>query len=209
MRKGRFITLDGLDGCGKSTQCRLLADWLRDRGHTVVTCREPGGTPLGDELRQILLHSLSRRSPRAEALLFMASRAELVAEVIQPALAHGAVVLCDRFLLSTVVYQGHAGGLEPGVLWEIGRFSTSGIEPDCTLLLDLPVETAFARLNRPTDQVESRGQEYFERVRQGFLTEARQRPERVRVVDATANVADVHAVITQEVNRVLETNPGT
>src|SRR4051812_38979100 len=142
---GVFITLDGLDGTGKSTQCRLLADWLRGRGYAVVACAEPGGTELGNVLRDVLLHQSHKRTLLSEAFLFMASRAQLVAEVIQPALAAGNIVISDRFLLSTVVYQGHAGGLDPDMLWQIGRIATSGLEPDRTIVLDLPPDEARLR----------------------------------------------------------------
>src|SRR3989442_8735003 len=139
---GRFIALDGLDGTGKSTQCRLLADWLRSQGREVVTCRDPGGTPLGDALRTILLHHKHEMTPAAEAMLFMASRAELVARVIRPALEAGRGVVSDRYLLANVVYQGHTGGMSVDDLWEIGRRTTGGLEPDLTLVLDLPVPVA-------------------------------------------------------------------
>ena len=130
-----FLSLDGLDGTGKSTQCRLLADRLRGRGLAVTECVDPGGTELGGRLREILLASRQTRiGMRTEALLFMASRAELVAQVIRPALDRGDVVVSDRFLLATVVYQGHAGGLPPDDLWAVGRFATGGLLPDLTLV---------------------------------------------------------------------------
>ena len=140
MTGGLFLALDGLDGCGKSTQCRLLTDWLRRQGETVVACVDPGGTPLGQQLRKIVLGHRGQMAMAAEALLFMASRAQLVAEVIRPALDVGRVVVSDRFLLANIVYQGHAGGLDPEQLREVGRLSTSGLEPDLTLVLDVPVE---------------------------------------------------------------------
>ena len=124
MSRGFFISLDGLDGAGKSTQCRLLADWLRGRGDSVVTCHDPGGTDLGQQLRHVLLNYRGSMSVTCEALLFMASRAQLVAEVIRPALDAGQIVISDRFLLANVVYQGHAGGLDPAQLWNVGLFGT-------------------------------------------------------------------------------------
>src|SRR5262245_27780324 len=154
--KGFFLSLDGIDGTGKSTQCRLLADWLRGRGFDVVACVDPGGTPLGQEVRKILLSGQDHLDPACEALLFMASRAQLVAEVIRPALEAGRVVLSDRFLLANVVYQGHAGGLDVEQLWQVGALSTGGVEPDLTLLLDLPLEVALERRGRPADRMESR-----------------------------------------------------
>jgi dTMP kinase len=205
---GLFFSLDGIDGCGKSTQGRLLAKWLSDQGHRVVTCRDPGSTALGDQIRAILLEQKHALALRAEALLFMASRAQLVAEIIRPALTEGQIVVSDRFLLANVVYQGHAGGLEPQLLREAGRLSTDGLEPDLTIVLDLPVALARARLNRPADRMESRDEAYHQRVRDGFLIEARRRPERMVVLDADQPVETVHQRIVQEVRRVLETHSG-
>jgi len=186
MRRGVFLSLDGVDGAGKSTQCRLLADWLRAKGHDVVECHDPGGTALGQELRHILLNYRGKMTLMAEAMLFMASRAQLVADVIRPALEAGKTVICDRFLLANVVYQGHGGGLDPAQLWQVGLVATGGLEPDLTLVLDLPLEVALSRRKANADRLESRGDDYFERVRAGFLAEARRRPERFHVIDASA-----------------------
>jgi dTMP kinase len=184
-----FLSLDGIDGTGKSTQCRLLVDWLRTSGVEAVACSDPGGTPLGDQLRQILLSTRADISDRTEALLFMASRAELVARVIRPALEAGRVVVCDRFVTANVAYQGHAGGLSPGELWDVGRFSTAGLLPDLTIVLDLPVAVAAARRHRTADRMEGRGAGYLERVRQGFLAEAGRQPTRITVVDASPSIS--------------------
>jgi dTMP kinase len=208
MTRGLFLSLDGIDGCGKSTQSARLADWLRTQGHKVVTCRDPGGTALGDQLRAIVLGQKHVLSLNAEALLFMASRAQLLAEIIRPALEEGSIVVSDRFLLANVVYQGHAGGLDPLQLWEAGRLSTDGVEPDLTLVLDLPVSLAKSRRVRTPDRMESRNDAYHERVRNGFLLEARARPERIIVLDASAAVDTVHERIVQEVRRVLEAHSG-
>ncbi len=202
-----FLSLDGLDGTGKSTQSRLLAEWLRRRGRDVTACADPGGTAVGEVIRELLLHHRHDLTLPCEALLFMASRAQLVAEVIRPALDAGQVVVCDRYLLANVVYQGHAGGLDPERVWEVGRFSTDGLEPDLTLVLDLPPEQAAARRGRPPDRMENRGPDYQARVREGFLTEARRRPERIKIVDAAQPVERVHEQICQEVQRVLDAGP--
>jgi dTMP kinase len=194
-----FLSLDGLDGTGKSTQLALLAERLRAAGRTVTTCADPGGTPVGLRLRDILLSQRLEMALPCEALLFLASRAQLVAEVIRPALAAGGVVLADRFTLANVVYQGHAGGLDPTTLWQVGAFATGGLEPDLTLVLDLPPVVAALRRDRPADRVEGRPADYHARVRAGFLTEARRRPDRVRVVDASPGVAEVHEAIWREV----------
>jgi dTMP kinase len=198
---GRFIALDGLDGTGKSTQCQLLAEWLRGQGHDVVTCRDPGGTPLGDAIRPILLDHKHDMTPVAEAMLFMASRAELVAQVIRPAIEAGRWVVSDRYLLANVVYQGHAGGLNVDELWQIGRLS-SGVEPDLTIVLDLPVERANERRGRTADRFELRDTAYQERVRQGFLAEARRMPDRIVVIDASPGVGVIQLVIREAVERL-------
>jgi dTMP kinase len=204
MARAPFLSLDGLDGTGKSTQCRLLADWLRGRGHAVTTCADPGGTALGDQLRDILLHRRHELSLPCEALLFMASRAQLTSEVIRPALGAGRVVVADRYLLANVVYQGHAGGLDPELLWAVGRLATGGLEPDLTLVLDLPVERAVARRAGPADRVEGRDLAYHARVREGFRAEARRRPDRVRVIDAGPPVEVVQEAIRREVARIMK-----
>jgi dTMP kinase len=206
MPRGPFLSLDGLDGAGKSTQSRLLADWLREQEHAVVTCVDPGGTEVGDRIRELLLRR--EMTLACEALLFMASRAQLVGQVVGPALDAGKIVISDRFLLANVVYQGHAGGLDPEQLWNIGRFATAGLEPDLTLVLDMPLELARTRRKAAADRLESRNDAYHCRVRDGFLAEAARRPERIRVVDASGSVEAVQAAIRGEVARVLAAHPG-
>jgi dTMP kinase len=204
MARGPFISLDGVDGTGKSTQCRLLAEWLRRTGWTVTACADPGGTIIGDVLRDLLLHRRdTRMTLPCEAFLFMASRAQLVTEVIRPAMDTGQAVIADRFLLANVVYQGHAGGLDPQQLWDVGRLSTGGLEPDLTVVLDVPLEIARQRRSRPPDRLESRDAAFHERVRAGFLAESRQRPERIRVVNAAQPVEAVHAEICRLVREVV------
>lgn len=194
-----FISFDGIDGTGKSTQMGLLVEWLAARGHEVVQCVDPGSTPLGEAVRAILLDRHDLAIDRtSEMFLFMAARAQLVAEVIRPALAAGKTVVSDRFLLANVVYQGHAGGLDPELLWQIGEVATGGLTPDVTILLDLPVAVADARINRQRDRMENRGVEYRERLRAGFLLEAQRRPE-VVVIDAGQSVETVHAAIVKAV----------
>jgi dTMP kinase len=202
-----FISLDGIDGTGKSTQCRLLADWLRRQGFAVTECADPGHTAIGDQIRELLLGHRHQLVLPCEAFLFMASRAQLVAEIIRPALDAGRAVVSDRFLLANVVYQGHAGGLDPEQLWQIGRLSTGGLEPDLTLVLDLPIEIARTRRKGPADRMESRDVDYQARVRAGFLAEARRRPERIRIIDASPAIATVHEHICQEVHRVVAASP--
>lgn len=208
LRRPLFLALEGIDGSGKTTHQQLLADWLQQWGNSVTCCRDPGDTRLGQQLREILLHSQGDLHSMTEALLFMAARAELVRRVIQPAQQRGEWVVCDRFLLSTVVYQGHAGSppIDPGWLWSVGREAAHGLMPDLILLLDLPVEIALNRAERQ-DRFEARGREFHEQVRQGFLLEAGRRPETIRVVDAAGRRDEVQQRIRDEVQRVLERHP--
>jgi len=203
MTRAPFLSLDGIDGTGKSTQCRLLVDWLNSAGIAAVACADPGGTPLGYQLRQILLASKADIDDRAEALLFMASRAESVTKVIRPALDSGRVVISDRFVTANVVYQGHARGLSPDELWAVGKFSTGGLLPDLTVVLDLTVDAAVARRGRSADRMEGRGLDYLERVRRGFLAEAAKRPSAFMVVDASPDIDTVQQRLRQLVGRFL------
>jgi dTMP kinase len=199
-----FIALDGLDGTGKSTQQRLLCDWLRERGHDVVACRDPGTTALGERIRTVLLTrdsvSIERR---AEMLLYMAARAQLVEEVIRPALASGQTVVSDRFLLANVVYQGYAGGLDPAGIWRVGQVATGGLLPELAIVLDMPVEAAAARIKRQRDRMEEQGDEFSRRVREGFLTEAADDPQGIVVINAARSIDEVHADIRAAVERIL------
>jgi dTMP kinase len=204
MPRPAFVSLDGLDGTGKSTQCRLLVEFLTAQKVPVTACADPGGTALGQELRQLLLFGRKHHlATTTEAMLFMASRAQLVEEVIRPALERGEVVVSDRFLLANVVYQGHAGGLNPVDLWAVGQFVTGGLEPDLTLVLDLPPDVAVARRNREADRMEDRGTDYFARVRTGFTFEAGRRPDRHRLIDATPDADTVQRAVRGEVRRLL------
>ncbi len=179
-----FFCLDGIDGAGKSTQLKRLAEWLKSQGTELVTCRDPGSTAIGDALRKILLESKEQIAPRTEMLLYMTARAQLVSEVLSPAIAQGKTILCDRFLLANVVYQGHAGGLPRELLWQVGEAAVNGVHPDCYFVLDLPAEIAFSRLKRGLDRMEQRGVAYMESVRQGFLKEAARQTGRIEIVDA-------------------------
>jgi dTMP kinase len=204
-----FISLDGGDGVGKSTQIGLLADWLRAAGHDVLTCRDPGSTQLGESIRKILLDAHDTPISRtAEMLLYMAARAQLVAEIIRPALTAGKTVISDRYLLANVVYQGHAGGLDVDELWEIGRVATAGLAPTLTVILDMPPDVAAARISRPLDRMESQGDEFRRRLREGFLAEAARRPNECIVIDASRDIDTVQAEIRRAVERAQSSRPG-
>jgi dTMP kinase len=208
-RPGLFLALDGPDGGGKTTQAARLVEWLRSQGREVVACRDPGGTPLGDRLRAILLdRSADRVSLRAEMLLYMASRAQLVEDVIRPALAGGSVVVSDRFLLANVVYQGYAGGLDLDDVRRVGQVATGGLLPDLTLIIDLLPELAARRVGAPRDRIEDRPEDYRARVRAGFLEAARTYPAPVVVIDGKAGVDEVALRLQSEVARALAQHPG-
>jgi dTMP kinase len=202
-----FFSFDGVDGVGKSTQIQLFCNWLRGQGREIVTCRDPGGTVLGDKLRAILLDQ--REVPihcRAEMLLYMASRAQLVEEVIRPALNAGRIVVSDRYLLANVVYQAHAGEgeLDPGSVWMVGAVTVAGVVPNLVFLLDMPADKAAARIERSPDRMESRGLAYLERVRQGFLTEARRLPHQIKVIDADRPIETIHAEVVAAARQYLD-----
>lgn len=198
-----FLSIDGIDGCGKSTQAERLCRWLAARGRQVVACRDPGSTALGEAIRELLLerHDLDIRG-RAEMLLYMAARAQLVEEVIRPALAAGKTVVSDRYLLANVVYQGHGGGLDVETLWQVGQVATGGLLPELTVVLDLPVELAATRLGQSLDRMERRGIEFQRRVRDGFLIEARRFAGWIVVVDASGTPDAVEAAVRAEVERI-------
>ncbi len=199
-----FVSFDGVDGAGKSTQIELFLAWLRASGRDPAACRDPGSTPLGEALRGIVLGHATPLDLRAEMLVYMAARAQLTAELIRPALLAGKIVVSDRYLLANVVYQGHAGGLDVQDLWEVGKIATGGLSPDLTFVLDLPVEAAAKRRTDPPDRMESRGLEFHERVRQGFLTEAA-RLESVLVVDANRTADAIQEDIRSAFTAALKT----
>ncbi|MDR0870354.1 MAG: dTMP kinase [Planctomycetaceae bacterium] len=183
-----FLSLDGGDGCGKSTQQKLLGDYLTSLGHSVVLCRDPGTTALGDAVRNILLHGTELNiADRTEVLLFCAARCQLVEEVVKPALKCGKTVISDRFLLSTLVYQGYAGGVPLETLEAASGIATDGIVPDLTFVLDIPCEVAVRRLGQrgTLDRMEQKGAAYHQKVRSGFLDYAAKHSDRFAVVDAT------------------------
>ena len=199
---GLFITFEGGDGAGKSTQVAQLERRLRERGLEVVTSREPGGTELGQEIRQALLHG-GHVSPRAEALLFAADRAHHVASKIRPALERGAVVISDRYLDSSVAYQGAARSLDLEQVRDLSLWAVEGLLPELTVLLDVPVSVEGDRLGSERDRLESEGGEFHQRVRDEFLALADREPERFFVVDGRGSIDEIAHKIWQRVEPLL------
>jgi dTMP kinase len=188
---GFFITLEGPEGGGKSTQSALLAERLRAVGVDAVRCAEPGGGPIPQAIRAVLLNpSHAEMTAHAELLLFLAARAQHVEETIRPALAAGRVVVCDRFSDSTIAYQGHAGGLPLDEVTSLIEFAAGGLWPDLTLLLDLPAEVGLTR-QRERNRMEEKGMAYHQRVRDGFLAQAARHPDRIQVIDASMEIETV------------------
>ena len=197
-RSGLWITLEGGDGSGKTTQARLLADWLQQRGRTVLRTREPGGSEVGALIRDIVLHHRGDIAPRAEALLYAADRAHHVATVVRPALERGEVVLQDRYLDSSVAYQGAGRVLDAGEVRDLSLWAAEGALPDLTVLLDLDPATARRRLDaddRPFDRLEAEKEEFHARVRSAYLELAAAEPQRFLVVDASLDPDDIAVLI--------------
>lgn len=201
-----FFSFDGIDGVGKTTQMELFCNWLRREGHCVLECRDPGSTPLGEKLREILLHS-DGDTPigrRAEMLLYMASRAQLVDEVIRPALAAGKIVVSDRYVLANVVYQGHAGGLDLEAIRSVGSVAVNGVWPDAVFLLDMDPVAADARMQRSLDRMERQGNAFRERLRNGFLFEAGHNQTGIHVIDAARDADTIQSEIRQIAEQILK-----
>jgi dTMP kinase len=207
-RRGRFITLEGSEGSGKTTAARHLADWLRRGGDEVVLTAEPGGTPLGEEVRRLVLHMRNVSDdldPRADALLYAAARAQHTARLILPALERGAHVVCARYLDSSLAYQGAGYGNEPEAMRWLQRFATYGLLPDLTILIDVPVEVGLGRKrrgewNRFEDTL---AVEFFEKVRAAYLDLAAAEPQRFRVVDGSGSVEQTDELVRAAVEPLL------
>jgi dTMP kinase len=204
--RGVFITLEGGDGSGKTTQAERLQDWLAGAGRTVLRTREPGGTDVGVEIREIVLHHRGDITPRAEALLYAADRAHHVATVVRPALQRGDVVIQDRYIDSSVAYQGAGRVLDPDSVRGLSEWATEGLRPDLTILLDLDAATARGRLDEARtryDRLEAEASEFHDRVRAAYLELAAAEPERFLVVDAGRPVDEIVGAIRSRVARLL------
>ncbi len=196
-----FVTFEGIDGAGKSTQAELLAAALRQEGRDVVTTREPGGTALGEEVRRLLLGGTDV-SPWAEAALFAAARAELVERVISPALARGAAVVCDRYLDSSLAYQGIARGLGVERVLELNLAAIAGVLPDRTFVLLVDPETGLRRMTEAPDRIEREGEGFLFRVDQAYRSLAETFPNRIRLIDATRPASEIGSVVLEDVRRL-------
>jgi len=206
---GKFVVLDGPDGCGKSTQVELLGQWLAENGVSCELLRDPGTTAIGEKIRQVLLSvEHSAMTTEAEVLLYMAARVQLWYELIKPALTEDRCVVLDRWLSSTCAYQGWAGGFGIEKVIEIAEDSLERPWPDLTIILDVDLETAAKRLKRDLDRMERKGGGYHQKVRQGFLKLAEQIPDAV-IIDATEEIEKVHKNVVDQLVHNLTTNPGT
>jgi dTMP kinase len=203
---GLFITFEGVEGAGKTTQITLLQKSLAAEGYRVLVTREPGGNPVAEAIRGVLLTAAEPVTPRAELLLFLAARAQAVEEVVRPALGAGQIVLCDRFIDSTVAYQGHARRQNLDWIRQLNAFATGGLMPHLTLLLDLPPEQGLARQTE-RNRMEAESLAFHETVREGFLQEAHREPSRFRVLNAAAPPETLHTEIVACVRPLLPACP--
>ncbi|MDZ7370151.1 MAG: dTMP kinase [candidate division KSB1 bacterium] len=210
MRKPLFVTFEGIDGCGKSTQIALLHRLLVERGIDAVALRDPGSTSVSEAVRAVLLGKRFAIAPQTELLLYEAARAQLVQELIRPALEQGRVVLCDRFYDSTTAYQGYGRGIDPEIVAAANRLGSCGLKPHLTLLIDIQPEAAAERRlkERPDDRMEAEGLEFQRRVRSGFLEIHAAEPDRVRLIDGNRSIQDIQAEIQSLFFHLWEKAPG-
>lgn len=203
--KGLFITFEGVEGSGKSTQIDLLTEFLSEKGHEVVSTREPGGTAIGDKIRKIVLNpDFTEMDFKTEALLYAANRAQHVTEVIAPALAQGKIIISDRYTDSSLAYQSFGRGLDQKKVENISEWATRGLEPNLTILLDIPADKGLRRTSRSlADRIEQENIEFHDRVSRGFLKLAKRFPKRFKVIDATKDVDQIHQEVVKLVQKLL------
>ena len=205
--RGIFISLEGIEGCGKSTQAKLLAQYISEHGYSVVLTREPGGTPVAEQIRRIILDPQNAGMTNvAELLLYLACRHIHVSQLIKPALAEGKVVICERFSDATFAYQGYARGLDLNLIEKLNEVATDGLVPDLTLLLDLEVKEGLSRARKrgsQWDRLESESIDFHNKVRNGYLAIAQKASQRFEVIDAEASIEDVHLCIRKRVDQRL------
>lgn len=203
MKKGLFITLEGADGCGKTTQLNLLKEYLTSRGYEIVVTREPGGKGLGEKLREILLNYDGEVSDRCEAFLYLADRAQNIDTIIKPAINSGKIVLCDRHTDSSVAYQGYGREQNIDNINMLNELAVNGVHPDLTIVFDIDTETSMARVGAEKDRLESAGIEFHKRVRNGYLEIAKKNPQRIKVIDASQTIEDVQRDVIKIIEGVL------
>lgn len=200
MSKGLFITFEGADGCGKTTQIKLAAEYLKNKGYDVILTREPGAKGLGEQLREILLNYDGIVSDRCESFLFLADRAQHIDTIVVPAVDAGKIVLCDRHIDSTVAYQGYGRGQDIEQINKLNMIATNNRKPDLTIVFDIDVETSMSRVGNEKDRMESSGTEFFNKVRHGYLEIAKQEPQRVRVLDSAKSIEEIHESVIKLIN---------
>lgn len=203
MERGLFITFEGADGCGKTTQLKLLAEDLKMRGYDVVITREPGAKGLGEKIREILLNYDGDVSDRCESFLFLADRAQHIDMIVNPAVETGKIVLCDRHTDSSVAYQGYGRGLPVERIKMLNELAVNGRHPDLTIVFDIDVETSMSRVGDEKDRLESAGMEFFNRVRNGYLEIAKQEPQRVKVLNAAKSIEEIQKDVKKLVENLL------
>ena len=200
MKKGLFITFEGIDGCGKTTQIELLKNSLEKQGENVLLTREPGAKGLGEKLREILLNYEGDVSSNCESFLFLADRAQHIDTIIKPAIDKGIIVICDRHTDSTVAYQGYGRGLDLKQIHYLNNIATNGIKPDLTFILDIDVETSLERIGKARDRMESAGIDFFNRVRKGYIEISRQEPKRAKLINGKDSIENIHSQIIKHIS---------
>lgn len=204
INRGLFITFEGVDGCGKTTQMDLLAKYLQTQGYEVVITREPGAKGLGEKIREILLHYDGEVSSKAESFLFLADRAQHIDKIVNPAIENGKIVLCDRHTDSTIAYQGYGRGVNIDKLRMLNNLATGDRKPDITFVFDIDIETSMSRVGQEKDRMESSGVEFFNNVRKGFLEIAKQEPERVKVINSDKSIDEIHREVLEYIQTKIK-----
>lgn len=198
-----FITFEGADGCGKTTQIELLSKYLQKNGYATLVTREPGAKGLGEKLRDILLNYEGEVSPNCESFLFLADRAQHVDCVIKPALKANKIVLCDRHTDSTIAYQGYGRQLDLKQIKSLNDIAVNGLKPNLTIVFDIDIETSMQRVGKTKDRMESAGNDFFNRVRQGYLEIAKNEPDRVKVINSADTIENIHKQVIELIDALL------
>lgn len=201
-----FITFEGADGCGKTTQIELINKYLQEKGYKTLVTREPGAKGLGEKLREILLNYEGEVSPNCESFLFLADRAQHVDCIIKPALKNNTIVLCDRHTDSTIAYQGYGRQLNIQEIKKLNDIAVNGLKPDLTIVFDIDIETSMQRVGKTKDRMESAGMEFFNRVRNGYLEIAKDEPNRVKVINSADTIENIHTKVVELVEEVIKAN---